>query len=228
ILDAEVYARAMQVLLTVAIRLPHLQWVNFGGGLGIPYKPGEEPLPLAELGRAASALMTEFSTRYAQAHGGSRLELRLEPGRFLVAEAGTLLSTVTSIKTNPGAPGSAQGGRTFVGCDTGFNHLIRPAMYGAYHHIENLTHPDAPRRIVDVVGNICESGDIFAKDYALPEAQLGDILALRDTGAYGMAMASTYNLRPLPAEVALDGPAVRLVRRRQEVAELLAAWEWER
>jgi diaminopimelate decarboxylase len=99
-------------------------------------------------------------------------------------------------------------------------------MYGAYHRIENLTRPQARLRIVDVVGNICESGDIFAKDYALPEAQLGDCLALRDAGAYGMAMASTYNLRPLPAEVAIDDGAVTLVRKRQDLSALLDAWEW--
>jgi diaminopimelate decarboxylase len=216
----------MRVLLDVAIRLPHLRWVNFGGGLGIPYKPGEKPLPLAELGKAISALMTEFAHHFATAHQGRVLELRIEPGRFLVAEAGTLLTTVTSIKTNPGLPGSGLPGRTFVGCDTGFNHLIRPAMYGAYHRIENLSRPDAQRRIVDVVGNICESSDFFAKDYPLQEPQLGDILALCDSGAYGMAMASTYNLRPLAAEVVLDGATVSLARRRQRVEELLESWEW--
>jgi len=228
ILDAEVYVRAMKVLLGVAVRLPNLRWINFGGGLGIPYKPTDLPLPLDAFGRSASDLMSEFAAAYAHAHQGRRLELRLEPGRFLVAEAGTLLTTVTSVKTNPDSleDGMATPGRTFVGCDTGFNHLVRPAMYGAYHRIENLTRPQAPKRTVDVVGNICESGDIFATDYHLPEAQLGDCLALRDAGAYGMAMASTYNLRPLPAEVAIDGATVTLVRKRQELAELLDAWEW--
>jgi diaminopimelate decarboxylase len=100
-------------------------------------------------------------------------------------------------------------------------------MYAAYHRIDNLTGPDAPLTLVDVVGNICESGDIFARDRVLPLPQLGDILALRDAGAYGMAMASTYNTRPLPAEVVLDGGTPRLARRRQTVADLLEQYEWQ-
>jgi len=215
ILDAEVYAQAMTVILGVAARLPHLRFIDFGGGIGIPYKADQQPMDLAAVGRAASRLMEEFVARY-----GRRLEMRLEPGRFLVAEAGTLYTTVTSVKTNP------DGGRTFVGCDSGFNHLVRPTMYDAYHRIDNVTRPEAPSAVVDVVGNICESGDVFARARTLPRPQLGDILAIRDAGAYGFAMASTYNVRPLPAEVVIDGGVARLARRRQTVDELLNAWEW--
>jgi diaminopimelate decarboxylase len=214
ILDAELYVRAMRVILEVAAQLPHLRFIDFGGGLGIPYKPGEQPLDLQRLGQAAGALMRSFA-----AEDGRALELRLEPGRFLVAEAGTLYTTVTSVKTNPD-------GRCYVGCDTGFNHLIRPAMYGSYHRIENCSNPDGPRCQVDVVGNICESGDVFARDYSLPQPRLGDVLAIRDTGAYGMSMASTYNCRPLPAEVGLSQGEVRLLRRRQSIDELLEQWIW--
>jgi diaminopimelate decarboxylase len=169
-------------------------------------------MDLAAMGRQLAADMEAFCSRY-----GRRLELRLEPGRFLVAESGTLLCTVTSVKETPE-------GRVFVGTDTGFNHLVRVAMYDAFHRIDNLSRPDAPRRKVDVVGNICESGDIFARDRELPLPQPGDLLAIRDAGAYGFAMASTYNLRPLPAEVAVEGGAARLVRPRQRIADLLAAW----
>ena len=176
-------------------------------------------MDLRALGARASHLMSDFVVRY-----GRPLEMRLEPGRFLVAEAGTLYTTVTSVKRNPD---TAVPGRTYVGCDTGFNHLVRPTMYDAYHRIDNVSRPDAPRAVVDVVGNICETGDVFARARELPLPVIGDILALRDAGAYGFAMASTYNLRPLPAEVAIDGDAVRLVRRRQTVAELLDAYEWD-
>ncbi len=215
-LDADAFVRACGVLLSVARQLPNLEFIDFGGGLGIPYKPDDGPIDLARVGAEVSRLMAEFCAAY-----GRPLELRLEPGRFLVAESGTLLTTVTSVKTNPGPDG-----RTFAGCDSGFNHLVRPTMYGAYHRIANLSRPDAAPQKVDVVGNICESGDIFARDRMLPAPQPGDVLAIGDAGAYGSAMASTYNTRPLPAEVVLDGDLVRLARRRQTVDELLSAWEW--
>ncbi|HYE07160.1 MAG TPA: diaminopimelate decarboxylase [Planctomycetota bacterium] len=218
-LDADAFVRAMDVILDVGRRLPHLRFVDFGGGIGIPYRPEERAVDLPALGAAASALMADFCRAY-----GRPLELRLEPGRFLVAEAGTLLTTVTSVKRNPDSSDGA--GRTYVGCDTGFNHLIRPCMYDAYHRIENLTRPHAVPAVIDVVGNICESGDVFARDRQLPMPELGDVLAIRDAGAYGLAMASTYNLRPLPAEVAIDHGVARLARRRQSVDDLLAAWEW--
>jgi diaminopimelate decarboxylase len=219
ILDADVYARAMTVIIDVAKQLPHLQFIDFGGGLGIPYRADQGAIDVAAVGAKADALMREFCKHY-----GRTIELRLEPGRFLVAEAGTLLTTVTAIKTNPDT--ALAKGRTYVGCDSGFNHLVRVAMYDAYHRIDNLTHPQAEKQIVDIVGNICESGDVFARDRALPRAELGDILAIRDTGAYGMAMASTYNMRPMPAEVVIDGETVRVARPRQELSALLDAYTW--
>lgn len=211
ILDATLFAEAMAVIVEAAIALPHLRFIDFGGGLGVPYRPGDQPINLAELGTAADALMHTVSARY-----GRPLALHLEPGRFLVAEAGSLYCTVTSIKENPD-------GRCFVGCDSGFNHLIRPAMYDSHHQIDNCSNPNGAPRQVDVVGNICESGDIFARDRLLPEPRLGDILALRCAGAYGMSMASTYNLRPLPAEVGIEHGEPRLLRPAQSLRELLAS-----
>ena len=213
-LDATAFTKSCEVIFAIAAQLPHLKFVDVGGGIGIPYREGQAPFDLPAMGAALSTSFAEFCRAY-----GRPLELRVEPGRFLVAESGTLFTTVTSVKANPD-------GRIFVGCDTGFNHLVRVAMYDAYHRITNVTRPHAPPQIVDVVGNICESGDVFARQRALPAPQLGDILALHDAGAYGMAMASTYNTRPLPAEVTIDGAAVTLARRRQTVDELLAAYEW--
>jgi diaminopimelate decarboxylase len=213
-LDAAAFARSCAVIFATARQLPDLRFVDVGGGLGIPYKPEDRPIDLPAVGAALDAAFAAFCRDY-----GRDLELRLEPGRMLVAESGRLLTRVTSVKTTPE-------GRRFVGCDTGFNHLVRPAMYGSYHRIENLTRPDAPAAVCDVVGNICESGDIFARDRAVADPRVGDLLALADAGAYGSAMASTYNTRPLPAEVVIDGGEVRLARRRQTVAELLDAWEW--
>jgi len=136
----------------------------------------------------------------------------------------TLLTTVTSVKTNPDTAEAA--GRTYVGCDTGFNHLVRVAMYDAWHRIDNLTRPVAPAAEVDVVGNICESGDIFTRARSLPSPQLGDLLALRDAGAYGMAMASNYNSRGRAAEVLVRCDAVRVARPRTGVDALLDAYVW--
>lgn len=211
-LEPDAFAQACTVIFALAARLPNLEFIDCGGGIGIPYRAEQRPMDLASMGRRLAADMEAFCARY-----GRRLELRLEPGRFLVAESGTLLCTVTSVKETPE-------GRVFVGTDTGFNHLVRVAMYDAYHRIDNLSRPDAPRRKVDIVGNICESGDIFARDREIPLPQPGDILAIRDAGAYGFAMASTYNLRPLPAEVVLDGGSARLARPRQRISDLLAAW----
>jgi diaminopimelate decarboxylase len=214
-LEWDAFARACEVIFAIAARLPDLRFIDCGGGIGIPYRPDQRPMDLAAMGAALSRRMEGFCSSY-----GRHLELRLEPGRFPVAEAGSLLCTVTSVKRNPD-------GRVFVGTDTGFNHLVRPCMYGAYHRIDNLTRPQAPAEVVDVVGNICESGDIFARDRSLPLPCPGDVLALRDAGAYGFAMASAYNTRPLPAEVVLDGAAPpRLARRRQTIDELLDAWSW--
>ncbi|TVR42897.1 MAG: diaminopimelate decarboxylase [Planctomycetota bacterium] len=213
VLSAEAFRAAMRVILDAARGLPHLEWVDVGGGLGIPYHPDQKPLDVAAVGRAADELIAEL-----EQHHGRPLELRLEPGRFLVAEAGYLLTTVTSVKTNPD-------GRTYVGCDTGFNHLIRPTMYGSYHPIANISHPQAPLERVDVVGNVCESGDVFARERELPQPQLGDVLAIGCAGAYGMSMASVYNLRPLPAEVAYEAAQIRLLRRRRSLSELLAELE---
>ena len=213
VLNAESYAAAMAVIVGAAKGLPHLEWVDVGGGLGVPYHPDQEPIDLPAVGCSADALIADL-----EQHHGRPLELRLEPGRFLVAEAGYLLTTVTSVKTNPD-------GRTYVGCDSGFNHLIRPMMYGSYHPIANVSNPDGVIQVVDVVGNICESGDVFARERSLAEPRLGDVLAIGCAGAYGMSMGSTYNIRPLPAEIVTEGQVPRLVRRRRSLNELLEELE---
>lgn len=215
-LDASAFVEAMQVILSVAQELPHLEFIDFGGGLGVPYKPEQEPVDIAAIGAELSNVMSDFCQAY-----GRELELRLEPGRWLSAECGSLVTMVTAVKTTPE-------GRIFIGCDSGFNHLIRPMMYGSYHGIRNLSSPDAPPTTVDVVGNICESGDIFARDRVLPLPKVGDVLSIDTAGAYGMSMGSTYNLRPLPAEVALwetDGQLhTSLERPRLSIEALLQQW----
>jgi diaminopimelate decarboxylase len=209
ILEVDTLWSAMEVLLDAAELFAGLEFINFGGGLGIPYTPEDQPLDPTAVQQAIVPPLQ----KYRQNHHSS-LTYWLEPGRYLVGECGVLLATVTTVKKNDS--------RTFAGTDTGLNHLLRPALYGAYHGIYNLSHPDGPLVRYDVTGNICESGDLFARDRPVQKMREGDILAINDAGAYGMSMASHYNLRTLPAEVLLskDG-SYRTITRRLKPDELL-------
>ncbi|HJQ98705.1 MAG TPA: diaminopimelate decarboxylase [Candidatus Polarisedimenticolaceae bacterium] len=180
--DPQALLAAADALLDAARRLPEVRVLDFGGGFGIPYRENEPELDVVSYGR-------ELKHRL----DGLAWEAWFEPGRFLVGPAGVLLATVTTRKT--------AGGHVFIGLDTGMNHLIRPALYGAYHRIVNLTAPEAPLEPVEIVGNVCESTDVFASARLLPRAEEGHVLAILDAGAYGMAMASAYCLWPLPKEV---------------------------
>jgi diaminopimelate decarboxylase len=207
ILDPDVFLLAVDALLDAARGLPDLRYADFGGGIGIPSRPGEKPFDLAAFGRKAAARLEAFRQRV-----GRPITFRLEPGRYVVAESGSLLVRVTAIKRTRD--------HVFVGTDSGFNHLIRPILYGAWHPVENLTNPQGAPVVVRVAGNICESGDLFAVDRPIPEPREGDLLAIRNAGAYGWSMASPYNLRPRPAEVLFSGAAHRLVRRRETFDDL--------
>ncbi len=190
ILDAKAFIRAMKLLLKSAREFSDLEFLDFGGGFGIPYMPDEKSLDLRVLGKDMTALFTDFAKRY-----GKKLEFSVEPGRYVIAAAGALLAEVVDIKKTPA--------HTFVGVNSGFNHLIRTAMYGSYHHIFNLTNPRGKIKPITVAGYICESGDVFCKDRPIPEPRLGDLLLFADAGAYGYAMSSDYNLRPKPKEIVL-------------------------
>ena len=203
---------AVEALLGVAGPFPDLRFVDAGGGLGVPYRPGEAAFRPAALRRDVAR--PALDRLAADGRGG--VEVWFEPGRYLVAEAGTLLTRVHTLKDT--------GDRVFAGTDSGFNHLLRPTLYGAYHALANLSNPDGQARPYDVVGNICESGDLFARAREVEELRRGDVLAVLDAGAYGAAMGSTYNLRPAPAEVVLrpDG-ALDLVRPRRTPEDVARA-----
>ena len=182
-----------------------LTYVDAGGGLGIEYT------------RAAfdpEAAVQAYAAQIIRATEGLGLHLLLEPGRFLVAQAGALVTTVLDVKRN--------GAKTFVITDAGMNDLIRPALYQAHHEIVPVRQPGASAVAspVDVVGPVCESGDFFARDRTLPPTKAGDLLAILDAGAYGMSLASNYNTRPRAAEVLVDGAAHRLIRRRETHKDL--------
>ena len=184
-----------------------LRSVDIGGGLGIEYEA--EWNPRARVAGYAAAIR-------AALQGVDGIELLLEPGRFLVAQAGALLTRVLYTKQN--------GGKRFVIADAGMNDLIRPSLYGAHHAVEPVATPGkaAALEAVDVVGPVCESGDFFARDRMLPPLKRGDLLAILDAGAYGLSLSSNYNTRPRPAEVLVQGKRARLIRRRETVKELLA------
>ncbi|MDE0446853.1 MAG: diaminopimelate decarboxylase [Spirochaetaceae bacterium] len=214
VLQAERFVEAVTNLLTVARRFPDLETVNFGGGIGIPYRRGDRELAVDRLG----ALLTAEYDRFCAAYG-ARPALCLEPGRFLVARSGTLLCRVTAV--------NQARKYLFAGTDSGFNHLVRPAMYGSYHHVEPVEPRAGEPRETVLTGNICESGDVFTRDEdgivprALPPLDEGDLVAIRDAGAYGFAMASRYNSFPLPAEVLVEDGADILIRRPDKLPQLL-------
>lgn len=214
VLQAERFVEAVTNLLTVAHRFTGLETVNFGGGIGIPYRRGDQELAVDRLGSLLTAEYDRFCASY-----GARPALCLEPGRFLVARSGTLLCRVTAV--------NAARKYLFAGTDSGFNHLVRPAMYGSYHHIEAVEPRAGEPRDTVLTGNICESGDVFTRDEegivprALPALEEGDLIAIRDAGAYGFAMASRYNSFPLPAEVLVQDGADVLIRRRDTLPQLL-------
>lgn len=204
---------AMNVLLELAAQIPSLEFIDLGGGFGVPYKPGQEQLDLEALGQAYKKGFEAFN----QAHDRT-LKMRIEPGRFLVAESGHLLTRVNTIK-------QGEHGRPFVGTDTGMSQLVRPSMYGSYHPIRNLSNPGGETHSYDIVGNICESADFFAKERDLPEVREGDILSIDMAGAYGFCMASNYQFRALPAEIMVDGDTKSIIRKRSTFNEMIQNYE---
>ena len=195
-----------------------LHAISAGGGLSIPYRSGD---PVVDTQHYHG--LWDAARQQAEAIVGHKLGLEIEPGRFLVAESGVLLGQVRATKN--------AGNNHFVLVDTGFNELMRPSMYGSYHAMSVLRRDgtQAAERPSVVAGPLCESGDVFTQGDGgvvlprdLPAAQVGDLLVIHDTGAYGASMSSNYNTRPLIAEVLVDGGQARLIRRRQTVDELLA------
>lgn len=182
-----------------------IRFTDIGGGLGIEYH-GDKPFdPAEKVAQYAAALVPAV-----QAAGD--LKLLLEPGRFLVGQAGALLARVLYVKKN--------GAKTFVIIDAAMNDLIRPALYQAFHEIVPVVR-GRQKVVVDVVGPVCETGDFFARDRPLEKVKEGDLVAVLDTGAYGMSLASNYNSRPRPAEVLVEGRRARLIRRRETTDDLL-------
>jgi diaminopimelate decarboxylase len=189
------FARELQNDLSI-----RLSFVDLGGGLGVPYHDGEDGLAPEGLASALEPLWRKFTV-----DAGYEPELWMEPGRFFIGPAGFLVTRVNSVKNTPH--------RVFVNVNAGSNTLLRPAMYAAHHRARVVGRPGAPETL-DIAGDVCETGDILAAERLLPRPEAGDFVVFLDAGAYGFSMASTYNARPLPAEVLVDGDTATLIRRR--------------
>jgi diaminopimelate decarboxylase len=215
ILSVEPFLSAAEKLLSVAYKIRSklgitFDFMDFGGGLGVPYKPGEKPLDVNDF---ANKMLSLFKSRIKEYDLGEPF-FCVEPGRFIVCDAGILLTRVNTLKITPF--------KKFIGVDAGFNTLIRPAMYGSYHPIIVANRlNDPPKEIYDVAGPLCESGDILAKDRMLPEVFEGDLLAILNAGAYGFSMSSQYNSRPRCAEVLVKSGRYALIREREKFSDLI-------
>lgn len=205
--DVEVFVKGIEVLFTIIPHFKHLEFIDLGGGFKVPYKDGDVSTDIPLL---AEKVQEAFASHAIP--GGKPLQVWFEPGKFLVSECGYLITQVNVIKETNAA--------TFVSVNSGFNHLIRPMFYDAYHHIVNLSNPGGAEKKYAVVGNICET-DTFAWDRNLNEVREGDLLVFYNAGAYGFEMSSNFNSRYKPAEVlAINGEA-HLIRKRDVFEDLL-------
>lgn len=208
ILDAEVFLYGAELLFEAAASFPDLEYMDFGSGFKIAYKPDEVFTEIEDIGEKIATRFQSFCKEY-----GRELELWFEPGKFLVSEAGYFLVKTNVVKQTTST--------VFAGVDSGFNHLMRPKLYDAYHHIENASNPAGKKRVYSIVGYICET-DTFGMDRKLSEVREGDILCFYNAGAYAFSMASNYNSRFRPAEVLIKDGKARLIRRRENLDDLLS------
>jgi diaminopimelate decarboxylase len=213
ILNPEPFKLATAALLDIAGKVAQntdidFQFLDLGGGLGIPYEPTET---LLDINKFSNEITSIFKSKLEE-YGIGKPSMYIEPGRYIVGDASYLLTRVNTIK---------QSYRKFIGVDAGFNTLLRPSMYGSYHHIvvANKANNEAVEK-VDVAGNVCESGDLFARDRLLPKIEEGDLLAIMNGGAYAFSMSSQYNSRPRPAEVLVNKGESELIRERETFDDL--------
>ncbi|NMM46768.1 diaminopimelate decarboxylase [Marinigracilibium pacificum] len=206
ILDADVFLRGAQVVFDIAKEFKNLEFLDFGSGFKVGYRDGDVTTDVFLLGKRLGEAIDNFAAEY-----GSKPEIWFEPGKYLVSESGYLFVKTNVIKTTPAT--------AFVGVDSGMNHLLRPMMYDAYHDIINISNPSGTKRVYSVVGYICET-DTFGWDRALNEVKEGDILAIKNAGAYGFSMSSNYNSRFKPPEVFVYNGKANLIRKRETFEDL--------
>lgn len=207
ILDIDVFLRAAEILFETANHFEDLDFIDFGSGFKVPYYPGDSETNIEELGKKLSKRFNLFCKSY-----GKNLTLIFEPGKFLVSEAGKFICKVNSIKQTTST--------VFAQVDSGFNHFLRPMMYGANHHIENISNPDDTERYYSIVGYICET-DTFASNRKISTISIGDLLCFNNAGAYCHTMSSNYNSRYRPAEVLYINNQLKLIRKRENFDDLI-------
>lgn len=217
-MEGDKYIEGAGSILEIAKHFDNLEFIDMGGGFGIPYKKlaSEPRLDMKSLGEKLDKVLHAFAKEY-----GKQVTFKIEPGRYVVAECGVLLGSVYALKENFSI--------NYVGTDLGFNVLKRPVMYNSHHDVEVYREENIPSqnsRPVTIVGNICESGDIIAKDRLLPEIKQKDILGILDAGAYGYCMASNYNNRLRPAEVlVMENGETKIIRKRDTLEDLVRGFE---
>jgi diaminopimelate decarboxylase len=207
ILDIEVFIHAAEILFETASKFENLEFIDFGSGFKVPYSPGDNETNIEELGSKLSKRFNEFCDDY-----GKELTLTFEPGKFLVSEAGNFLCSVNSIKQTTST--------VFAQIDSGFNHFVRPMMYGSNHYIENISNPDDSERFYSIVGYICET-DTFATNRRISMISEGDILCFKNAGAYCFSMASNYNSRYKPSEILFYNNEFTEIRKRESFEDLI-------
>lgn len=207
ILDIDVFLHAAEILFDTARAFKDLEFLDFGSGFKVPYKPGDNETNIEELGEKLSERFNAFCAEY-----GKELVLAFEPGKFLVSQAGYFLTQVNSVKQTTST--------VFAQVNSGFNHLIRPMLYGAQHRIENISNPEGRERFYSVVGYICET-DTFANNRKIAEISEGDVLCFHNAGAYCFTMASNYNSRYRPAEVLWHEGKAHLIRKAETFTDLI-------
>ncbi len=207
ILDIDVFLYASEILFDTAKNFKNLEFIDFGSGFKVPYKAGDIETNIEEFGDKLTKRFNTFCKNY-----GKELTLAFEPGKFLVSEAGQFLAKVNVVKQTTST--------VFAQIDSGFNHLIRPMLYGSQHEIENISNPNGRERFYSVVGYICET-DTFANNRRIAEINEGDILAFKNAGAYCYSMASNYNSRYRPAEVLWHNGEAHLIRKRETFDDIL-------
>ena len=207
ILDIEVFIHAAEILFDTASKFKNLEFIDFGSGFKVPYSPGDNETNIEELGVKLSKRFNDFCNEY-----GKELTLAFEPGKFLVSEAGNFLCSVNSIKQTTST--------VFAQVDSGFNHFVRPMMYGSKHYIENISNPNDSERFYSVVGYICET-DTFATNRRISKISEGDVLCFRNAGAYCFSMASNYNSRYKPSEILFINNEFIEIRKRETIEDLM-------
>lgn len=205
--DINVFLEGLEVMFSMARHFPNLTYIDLGSGFKVPYQPGDTETDIDTLGEKVAQAFSEY-----EKETGKKLQIWFEPGKYLVSQAGYFVVKANVIKQTPAT--------VFAGVNSGFNHLIRPMMYEAYHHIENISNSSGTERIYTVVGNICET-DTFAWDRKITEIKEGDYLVFYNAGAYGFEMSSNFNSRLKPAEVLVKNGKPQLIRKRDVFEDLL-------